>query len=111
MALHVLISHEEKLALIEQFISEFRGARKRGSSPRETKDYETLKALAEDIRSRLASPRSNALDDLERKLATIQKSKTALGYNQGQLLNLAYTVVGKWPIIKAALENFKGDSE
>lgn len=61
-----------------------------------------LKAIATDMEARSA-PVADAIPFFEQRLRNIDRSRTALGYEQGQLIALANDFIGRWPIIRAAL--------
>lgn len=67
---------------------------------------ENLKAIAADLRGRQTLPRSQVLGELERALYQLQRSKTALGYDEGKMIAVANVIVNKWPTIRQALEQF-----
>jgi predicted esterase len=104
-----LFSIEDKIAVIEAEIAEARQFRREPGSPMQ-RHYQILKAIAADLRARAEHPRSNALGALERELTRLRSSKTALGYDQGRIIELATLVVSKWPTISQALERYGEES-
>lgn len=96
-----LIPNEEKLRAISSLLDDLRISKGR-SDP----DYIALKSIASDIKSLIELPRSNPLGEIERALQRTHASKTALGYDTGQLSSVAYTVMKHWPIVRQALEHF-----
>jgi hypothetical protein len=108
MILH-LFTIEEKIDAIEAELKWSRSARREPGS-REQRHHELLKAIAADLRARQTLPRNNALGDLSRTLEKMKSSKTALGYEQGKMIEVANVVVSKWPVISQALELFGEES-
>lgn len=70
-------------------------------------NYEGLKAVLVDLQARDAVARSDSLVEIERALDAVLRSKTALGYEEGKMFNLAVTVIRRWPTIRQALERFE----
>lgn len=104
-----MATNEQKLAAMEQEINEARKARRYPGSEAH-QHYETLKAIAADIRAQLELPRSQTLGAMERALYQLVRSKTALGYDEGKMNAVAQIVVHKWPFIRLALEKFGEES-
>lgn len=96
-----LISNEEKLRAIGDLLDDIRK-----QTGRDDPSYLAMKAVARDLKSRLELPRSNTLGEIERALERTSRSRTALGYDEGQLQQVAYTVMKHWPVIRQALEHF-----
>jgi len=103
------ISLDDKLAVTETLIRAFRD-RARNGDQNSILIYESLKSIAADLHARQAFPTSNALGELRRKIERVQASKTALGYDEGRLTDLANHVINKWPFISQALERFGEES-
>ena len=97
MSLHVA-SLEERLAAVEAAIVGLSRAGWDGTP--------ALKAVASDIRARMEIPRSNALGELERAIEKMKRTKTSLGYEQREMVAVAYVIIKKWPFIRQALELF-----
>jgi hypothetical protein len=99
---------EEKIDALHREIDQLRRA---GFPPRsaQQRHYKTLCAILNDLRARQL-PRSLPLGELERGLARVKASKTSLGYDQGQMINVAGILIQRWPFIQQALENFGAES-
>lgn len=104
-----IFSIDDKIAALDVEIKEARqGRREPGSALH--RQYEVLKAIAADLRARQQLPRNNVLGSLERELEQMRRSRTALGYDQGRVMELANIVVSRWPVISQALEQFGEES-
>ena len=100
-----LFTIEEKLAALHvELVEARRELRPPGSNAQ--RHYEILKSIGADLQARRELPRNNALGDLERRLAQVARSKTALGYDRNQMAELANVVINKWSVISQALECF-----
>lgn len=84
--------------------------RKQGYRASDREFYADLKAVAADLRARADRPRNLALGELDRAMDALQRSKTALGYDEGKMIAVAQIVVGKWPTIQQALEMWGEES-
>jgi len=104
MSLHLFTLAEKIEALTIEVDSARRVARPSGSAAQ--RQYAVLKAILADLKARAVFPRSQPLGELERALARMQRSKTALGYDEGHMVAVANTVINKWPVISQALEQF-----
>src|ERR1700743_2457015 len=100
-----MISLDDKIAALEAEILKARLGRREPGSPLQ-RQYEFLKSIAAEHRARQPLPRSNTLGSIERELELLQKSRTALGYEQGRAMELVNVVVKKWPVTRQALEQF-----
>ncbi len=103
MSTHTL-TPEEKLRVVELVIQTMR------PDGRKDPNLLALKEVAADLRARCDLPRNNTLGSLARALELVKQSKTALGYDQGRLINVANIVVNKWATISQALEQFGEES-
>lgn len=95
----------EKLNEVERLIELGRPVRGEPGSP-DNHRQEIFKAIAADLRGRLEGRPSETLCDLERRVVSVHRSKTALGYSQHALRGLAEGVMTRWPTVKQALEQF-----
>jgi cobalamin biosynthesis protein CbiD len=96
-----MITTDEKLRAVEALIEDLRG----------NPEAEVYKAIAKDIRARLDSAPSAALHEIERRMAAVQRTRSRLGYENGALVGVAQEVIGRWPVVKLALELFGADAE
>lgn len=101
-----MFSTDEKLEVVEALIEQLRM-----SGPRRTTDLEILKAIAKDIRARMAESPSAAALELERRIYAIAESKTALGYDERRMRAAAEELINRWPVVQQALERFGADIE
>ena len=99
-------SLQEKLAAVSLAIAEIQAEARRTPGSALHRQYQTLKAIAADLRARQDLPRNNALGALGREIARVKSAKTARGYSDGHMIELANIVISKWPIISQALEQF-----
>src|ERR1700756_3445260 len=103
------ISLDDKIAVIERLIIQAKIGRDAGNALAAER-LAILKSIIADLQARKELPRSNALGDLERILDRVKRSKTALGYDSGQLNDLARHVINRWPTISQALELYGEES-
>jgi hypothetical protein len=109
MALRLFTVEEKISALHVELVEARRVDRPPGSAAQ--RHYDILKAIAADLRAREGASRIAAIDDLEAAIARVQKTRTAgVGYDEGQLIALAGTLMNKWPGIRQALEQFAQES-
>lgn len=101
------ITVEEKLAEVDRIVSEmgFRERRAEGGvCDRDCRTREVLKAVAADLRGRLDAAPSAAATTIQRRIDSLYRSRTVLGYDRDGLVGLGQELIGRWPIIKQALE-------
>ena len=101
-----LFTDSEKLSALEKMIESMR------RTAQSDADHERIKimgAIASDIRAKLDNAPTVALLQIERRLTSVMRHKTKLGYERNTMIGLAEEVVGRWPVVKLALERF-GDS-
>jgi len=72
---------------------------------------DVLKAVAADLRARLDGVPSAALTSLEWKVVGAARARTAVGYPHNHLIGVAEELLGKWPLVKQALEKFGAEVE
>lgn len=95
----------EKLGAVEQEIDRLR------RTGGDVDHLRVLRAVAADIRGRLETAPSVALVELERRMAAVSRAKTRLGYENGALVGVAQELIGRWPVVKQALERFGAEIE
>ena len=103
-----MISLDDKIRVIDRVIAEARRDAKVDDAIAER--LPALKSIAADLEARREYPRSHALGELERILDRVLRSKTANGYDENQLNNLARHIINRWPFISQALEQFGEES-
>lgn len=101
---------QEKLAAISIEIAEIQTEARRTPGSSLHRQYQTLKAIAADLRARQDLPRNNALGALGREIVRVKASKTALGYSEGHMIELANILISKWPVVRQALEAWGEES-
>lgn len=101
---------DDKIAALEIEIKEARqGRRDPGSALH--RHYKILQAIASDLRARQQLPRSQALGALSREIELMKSTAGPTGHYQDvRAIALANVVIGKWPIISQALEQFGEES-
>ena len=100
-----MITNEEKLALIELLIEQTRNSPPNQFGWRSHETHLVLKAIANDIRARPKA--SNTIEIFERALRNAKDRQTYLGYEMGNLREIAELTIGRWSTIKQALEKFE----
>ena len=74
-------------------------------------NVDVLREIAKDLRGRIDHAPSVVLSEFERRMASLLRTKTALGYEQGKMHGLAQNLIQRWPVVKQALEKFGADLE
>lgn len=69
------------------------------------------RSIASDIRARINHDGSVTKAALEQRLHFMRRSKTPLGYSNGSMVGVAQELIGRWPVVKQALERFGKDIE
>lgn len=96
---------DEKIRILDLILRNLRqGAREGNETAKQ--NYDTLKSIAADLQARAALARNDTLVEIEVALERVKRSRTALGYDEGQIIALADTIVRRWPTICQALEQF-----
>ena len=93
----------EKLIVVETLIDETRLTMEGVGDHHRLK---VLRAIGADLRGRLEGVPNQALLELERRLLSAEKSKTRLGRERGAMIGVAEELIGRWPVVKQALERF-----
>lgn len=101
---------DEKIRLVERVAQNLRIGGRAGNVVAQ-ENYEGLKAVLVDLQARQAIARSDTMVEIERALDKVLRSKTALGYDEGRMFDLARTVMRRWPTIRPALENFEKEEQ
>lgn len=99
---------EEQIAAVERCLEDFRWAR---SKPHliEYRTYRALKAVAKDLRAQMPGASNETLLALQRRIADAAGTKgtDALGFSPPALAGIGQEVIGRWPVIRQALERFE----
>lgn len=101
MTIHT-VTLDEKMAKLGRIIA---ADRKAGNNT------DVLSAIYADLEARETLAPSAALTKLDQRMVVVKRSKTALGYGNGQMVALAQEVVSGWTIIRQALERFGAEIE
>jgi hypothetical protein len=96
---------DEKLEVIETFITQWRCARNGATGERDV--FLILKAIASDIRARKPAAPGRARDRLSRAISDAKDLKVETGYRVKDLRKIAEIVIGEWPVIRTALEQLE----
>lgn len=68
---------------------------------------EALKAAAGDLRARCDGAGGAALEALQGRVANLVSTRTSDGWNPESVRGIGQEVVGRWPVIRQALEKFE----
>ena len=98
-----LFTTSEKLFTLEKMIETLR---RDAQTAGDQKRIKIIGAIASDIRAKMDNTPTVALIQIERRMTSVMRHKTKLGYDKGTLIGLADEVVGRWSVIKNALEKF-----
>lgn len=101
------VTNEQKLQIVEGLIVREELDARRYGKRQHTDRAMALKCIAGEIRARLETKRDQAQADIEERLAATLTSRSGPNYAQGQLAQLAITVIQHWPLLRQALESFK----
>ena len=96
------ITLQEQLAVIDRLLIEER----KNSGTRN----DALRAIAADLRARLERAPTVAVVELQRRINYVKQSKRETNaYSDGTLIALGQELVGRWPVVKLALERFEAE--
>lgn len=98
-----LFTDSEKLFALEKMIETLRGT---AQTDEDRKRIKIMGSIALDIRARMDNAPTVALAQIERRITSVMRHKTRLGYERNTMIGLAEEVVGRWPIVRQALEKF-----
>lgn len=101
MTIHFLPTDDDRLAELDHMIRSLKAA---GVQPERIAVYSSL---ASEVRARRPGIAADALRELSRRMDDLVKTKTALGYNSGALCGIAQELIGRWAVVKLALELFE----
>ena len=104
-----LFSLDDKIGAMHLELVDARRKDRPPGSPAQ-RHYEILKAIAADLRARQEITCSQTLGELGRMLERIKSAPEVNGYDHGRLVNMAHFIIGRWPLIQQALENFGEES-
>jgi len=98
---------QDQIDAIDHLINDFRWARNETYCI-EHDIYLALKEIAKDLRARLPAAPSDALLALQRRIADAAATKgpAMQGFDRSALAGIGEEVIGKWPVIRQALERF-----
>lgn len=98
-----MVTLQEKIDAVEAVIEDLRWARN-ADEGRLRRRHAALRAVAADLRARLAGAPTIVEVALEQRMRAVQRSKTMLGYGNGAMVGLAQELVARWPAVKQGLE-------
>lgn len=94
---------QEKLIEMDAMID---ALRKIAISQDDYRRLRIIRSVAADLRGRLECAPSVALAEIERRITFAYRNKTRSGYDRDALIGLGEELIGRWPLIKQALEKF-----
>jgi non-ribosomal peptide synthetase component F len=98
---------EAILAGVEAMIEAMRWARSQPGTP-EHATLELLKAIARNLRAQLDGASSRTMISLEYRINAALRQKARLGYYEiGALQGIGEEVIGKWPVLRRALDGME----
>lgn len=104
------LSLEEQIRIVDFVMKNLRVGARAGNMIA-SENYEGLKAVAAGLQARQSIARSDALVEVEAAVHQVARSQTALGYDEGQMINLARTIIRRWPTIAQAMENYSKEED
>lgn len=106
-----MITIDEKIEMLEGIIKQYRWARNEEpmSAPRQILD--ALRSIVADLRARKATAPNAAEQQIERRLRGIHNAQERGDNPDGAKISMANEVMGRWPVIKQALERFGAEIE
>jgi predicted ribosome quality control (RQC) complex YloA/Tae2 family protein len=96
-------SFQDKIKLLDAFIERERRFSVNGYHD----DVFLLKEIANDYRARDQQKINGAVCKIARAIQNANRSRTTLGYQFGNLREIAELTIGFWPTIRQALEAFE----
>lgn len=96
-----MVDAKTKLAVLERLIEAMRWVRSEPDHP-EYQTFLALRSIAADVRARLPENIGSALAMLDDRMSRVVDS----GHDVSQLRALGDEVVGRWPLIRQAIERF-----
>ena len=103
-----MMTTQRKLEEVERLIERYRWARSDGKAP-ENASYWALKAVAADLRARLPETPGPILGRIQGAIDAASREKVGNRYSDGHVRAVAEAVIGSWPTIRQALEDFEID--
>lgn len=96
---------DEQIRIVDFLMKNLRVGSRAGNMI-SSENYEGMKAVATWLQARQGIARNDTFIEIERVIHQVARSRTSLGYDEGQMVNLAHVVLRRWPTIAQALENF-----
>ena len=106
-------SNDEKRETVEFIIEERRWARN-SDELAQCAIYDRLRSIASDYRARDRLKINDTIKKLERALEYAEAKKRKhqlLGYDAGNLQEIGKLVIGSWPVLRQALEEFENHDD
>lgn len=103
-----LFTTDEKMAALEKLIETLR---RTANGVEDNERIRIMGAIATDLRARINAAPTVALTQIERRMTAVMRHKTRLGYETGTMVGFAEEVIGRWSVVKQALEKFGAEVE
>lgn len=100
------ISLQDKIDAVERLLDDLQWARNDPACP-EFATFYALKAIALDIRGRMPGKAEEVRRVLGSRIGNAVRSRTALGYEIMHLKGIGEELIGRWPVVEQALEQFE----
>lgn len=102
MATHIF-SNQERLRLLEDLIAKLR----REGNGEYNVTVALLGTICKELRAEGPGPADAAVNALEERIEAVQRSRTALGFDAVRVASMGMEFMGRWPVIKRALQGAK----
>lgn len=100
---------QDKIEAVEALIEAFRHTSRTEEDERR---IVVFKAIAADLRARLSTAPSVALHEIERRMTAVRRHPVGSGSARvNAQVGVAEELVGRWPVVKQALEQFAANLE
>jgi hypothetical protein len=107
------VTLQDQIDAVTRLLDDFRWARNEPGCA-EHRTWLALKEMAKDLRARLPEAPGLALAALQRRIADAAATKGGnggLGFDAGALAGIGQEVIGRWPVVRQALERFGAEAE
>jgi hypothetical protein len=107
-----MIELAEQIDAVTRLLDDFRGWRNEPGCV-EYRTYCALKQIAKDLRARQPEAPGLALQALQRRIAdaATTKGRNGLGFDAGALAGIGEECIGRWAVLRQALERFGVEAE
>ena len=104
---NALFTTAEKLSQIEQIIKMLR---RMSATENDNHQLYVIKSVAADLRGRLDNAPSIALIEIERRIGAVFRRRIEAEDDHGALVGVGQELVGRWPTVRQALEQFETET-